>query len=741
MGADTHPTPTQAAATRLLRRSCAPIPVPAGKKAPSLPEWQNLRVTEADVPAYFNGSPQNIGVLLGEPSNGLADVDLDAAEAVQVAPAFLPPTGSRFGRPSKRGSHWEYRAHPIPQTIRYRAQDGTTLVELRSTGAQTIFPPSIHPSGEPVEWEQDEDPAPVDSTILVAAVARVASAALLARQWPEKGSRHDAALALVGGLLRGGWSPDDARHFVLQVARASGDDEADERTAGVRTTAVRLDSDQSATGWTHLGELVGTQVVQLVRRWLGLDRDARATVRDAVPATDSLPVPPFPLETLPAVFRTLVEDAATNMVMPADYLAVPLLVTAGATIGNALELELKSGWAEGPNLYAASVGTPGSKKSPAHRLANRAIRRVQLRLKRQFDEERRQYLSDLAAWEGAKKSERGLKPDEPVFPHLLTTDSTTEALAPMLLAAKGIALCKDELVSWVTSMNQYRGGKGADRQLFLSMWSRELIKVDRKGGPPIVVARPCLAVIGGIQPEMLPELADASRRDDGFLDRLLWSYPPPVPDHWTDNGISEANLTTVEHVFELLYRLPRHVDEDGDSAPYLVRFSDTAKELWRDWFNEFAVERDSGAIPSRLQGPWAKLPSQLARLALILHVVTKVASCPADASSEALKQAVLVPLSQTTLGAAMDVLEYFKAHARRVYAELGQQQHGMAVRILQALQERGPCKQSVLLHEVFHGHGSTQLRRTLEELEEAGLVRRYLEEHTGGRPATIWARQ
>src|SRR5205814_10380221 len=113
------------------------------------------------------------------------------------------------------------------------------------------------------------------------------------------------------------------------------------------------------------------------------------------------------------------------------------------------------------------------------------------------------------------------------------TDATTEALAPMLLNSKGLVLFEDELSGWVRSMDQYRGGgRGADRKHFLSMWSRTLIKVDRKGTPkPIIVPRPCLSVVGGIQPELLPDLADAAQRQDGFLDRLLWSFPDPVADH------------------------------------------------------------------------------------------------------------------------------------------------------------------------------------------------------------------
>jgi len=75
------------------------------------------------------------------------------------------------------------------------------------------------------------------------------------------------------------------------------------------------------------------------------------------------------------------------------------------------------------------------------------------------------------------------KPKPPIFQHVITTDATTEALASMLAGSKGTLLFRDELAGWVKSMDQYRSGRGADRQHFLSMWSRSPIKVDRKGNP------------------------------------------------------------------------------------------------------------------------------------------------------------------------------------------------------------------------------------------------------------------
>ncbi len=82
---------TQDAARRYIGRGWAPIPVPANSKNPSRLDWESERWALEDVPQVWNNG-QNIGLLTGEPSGGLVDVDLDCPEAVAQAGRFLPPT-------------------------------------------------------------------------------------------------------------------------------------------------------------------------------------------------------------------------------------------------------------------------------------------------------------------------------------------------------------------------------------------------------------------------------------------------------------------------------------------------------------------------------------------------------------------------------------------------------------------------------------------------------------------------
>ena len=176
---------TCAAARKYSRRGWSPIPVLHRSKRPFNEDWPSLRIAEEAVATHFTEN-QNVGVLLGEPSGWLVDVDLDCDEAVELAPEFLPPTGAIFGRPSRTRSHWLYtspglasRSYPAPNA----AGQSEMVVEIRSTGLQTVFPPSTHPTEEAIRFSAggDGEPAHVERDELRWAVERLACAALLLR--------------------------------------------------------------------------------------------------------------------------------------------------------------------------------------------------------------------------------------------------------------------------------------------------------------------------------------------------------------------------------------------------------------------------------------------------------------------------------------------------------------------------------------------------------------------------------
>ncbi len=274
-----------AAALDYIALGWSPIPVPHRQKGPVIDSWQDIRITSETAPRYFNGAPQNIGVILGPASGGLTDIDLDCPEAIAAAAYILPRTGV-FGHASKPGSHWLYRTNLCETkdraALKFMGSDKTGLLEVRMgaarLSAQTVFPPSPHVSGEPIEWigRGPGEIADVDGDELVQRARRLAAVSELARNYPKVGGRHDGALVLGGFLVRCGFSPAEAALFAEAVAAAS-DQPRDKRIDMKRTARDGAEAGKPA-GFPLLAETFGPATAKKVADWLdykgGDERDA-----------------------------------------------------------------------------------------------------------------------------------------------------------------------------------------------------------------------------------------------------------------------------------------------------------------------------------------------------------------------------------------------------------------------------------------------------------------------------------
>lgn len=233
-----------------IKRGWSPVPIPHKEKGPIENKWQHLRLTEATASRYFNGASKNVGVLLGEASQGLTDVDLDCDESVKLAPYVLPKTAVIFGRASRRSSHWLYQTDLAQTadnaTVQFRDPiNNAMLVELRiggGKGAQTVFPGSTHKTGELIEWDENGVLEKVDGADLQPRVAQLAVCSLLAHYWPKEGGRHEAALVVGGFMARSGLNKGRTATLVEAIARAAGDPEPRDR----RKTRCRHTRTESA---------------------------------------------------------------------------------------------------------------------------------------------------------------------------------------------------------------------------------------------------------------------------------------------------------------------------------------------------------------------------------------------------------------------------------------------------------------------------------------------------------------
>ena len=239
-------------------------------KGPTGEGWQQRRLSETAIITAFAPS-DNIGLLLGEPSGWLVDVDLDSPEAIALAPEFLPRTGMTGGRTGKPYSHYWYIAPTLlTKKYQYRTDTGSAiLLEIRSTGGQTVVPPSAHPNGGHYFWHTEDAPLQIDVSRLCQSTSKLAIASLLARHWPGPGARHDAALPIAGVFAHADWPEEEAARLVFLAAKAAGHATPQDREEVVKTTYRRKRNGQDTQGGIKLRQFfpegVVTKFIELTR--------------------------------------------------------------------------------------------------------------------------------------------------------------------------------------------------------------------------------------------------------------------------------------------------------------------------------------------------------------------------------------------------------------------------------------------------------------------------------------------
>ena len=227
------------------------MPLQSGTKECADPDWLKIEFRADD---FRDGD--GIGI---RSEGGLAVVDLDCPEAIACADALLPPTGAVWGRPSTPRAKRLYRAPGVERRVAHSDPhqlgpgQKATLVELR-VKHQDVAPPSSHPSGETLRWDELGDAAEVDGGALARAVRMVATTALLARHWNPPGQRHEWCLALAGTLRQLGLTQDECLAAVGLAAGQAGDGDRRDREAAVRGT-YRLAEGEAAKSLRALIEL------------------------------------------------------------------------------------------------------------------------------------------------------------------------------------------------------------------------------------------------------------------------------------------------------------------------------------------------------------------------------------------------------------------------------------------------------------------------------------------------------
>ena len=378
---------------------------------------------------------------------------------------------------------------------------------------------------------------------------------------------------------------------------------------------------------------------------------------------------------LASVFGSWTEwlkSAASVKSTHVDYVALGLLSTASAIIGNTRWAVPWDGWKEPPIVWGMLIGDPSSGKSPALDAVLDPIKEIDAEFTRQHKAEREEWnakdeLARLAHAQWKQDAKAALqdgqtppeKPEDasagapPTRKRARITDATTESVADLLSTTwRGLLLSRDELSGWLGSMDRYSGG--GDRPFWLEAFGGRSYTVDRKGKPdPIIVDHLSISVLGGTQPDKLDSMLVHSD-DDGLTARFLTVFPDPVPLAKPTQQLDEGFAVDA---FKRLHSLQPATDEHGAQRPFYIHFDDDAqnalqtfREQCREW------EKDaSGLMKSHI----GKLPGMSVRVALVLAFL----DWATDSNNEHVSC-----VTQSHIGRACHYVgEHLRGHAHRAY--------------------------------------------------------------------------
>ncbi|MEI7658943.1 MAG: DUF3987 domain-containing protein [Phycisphaerae bacterium] len=648
----------------LFARGIPPLPIPHKSKKCLVRQWSRLRLKSEELPKYFDRSPLNIGGLLGEPAGWIVDVDLDHPLAIELADRYLPATSMMWGRASKRRSHRLYRLTGPAQTRMWKDPTEGMIVELRSTGCQSVAPGSTHPSGERVEWDADGDPATVDPADLIEGIEGLYKAALTIRAGTSAPPTSTAAPPGPAplGATNTAYAREALHRESLKVAAAP---------EGTRNDTLNRAAFSVGTliGCGELDRGLAEQSLHDAARTCGLpESEARSTVRSGIEAglksprdrssqgsvrTQTLadatnsevsvpaPAPAFDVTALipPSVqhvghyWNALAHSTQT----PFEMSAVLGLAVASGCICQIAEVRGYGDHVEPAPIWGLVLCDSAARKSAVLKdlcdpiVAWERRRAEELRStiaeateRRGLDELRLESLrksvsikNDPSSREEALLLARSIAEERvPSVPVLLTSEPTLEALAQQMMANHERALIASaEADIFDIAQGRYSGVQNLG--LLLKGHAGDPFRSPRVTRTGDFMDRPTIAMAMCVQPEAVKDLwSDAQAKGRGLLARFAVIAPPdrigfretrpaPVPKQHREGWAAT------------LGRLLAH--EPGDAAVY-IRLSAEADDLYREF--QVATEKALGDGDLEDRKAWGgKLCGLALRIALTLHAL------------------------------------------------------------------------------------------------------------------------
>lgn len=352
-----------------------------------------------------------------------------------------------------------------------------------------------------------------------------------------------------------------------------------------------------------------------------------------------------------------------------DVVYTTMFAAVSAAIGSQLALWYKGVYKNYPTLSYCIVAPSSFGKTPPADEILRPLERINKRL---MDETKR--LKEEVKAENRGKAQLPMPKELQLILKDFTPEARNQALAHN---PHGLLLHCDELVMFLKNANRYCNS--GEMQQLLNIMDNSSVIINRKSEGATYIESPCMAIYGGIQPDVLKEhFGNRELIASGFNTRWLFCYPD-IPD----DDPEEDDLTMDDETRNMwddficsIYEL--YPAWSGKGKGGSLELSNTAKNEYKQYKTESRRKQREAekAMDGYTASIYGKMQIHVLRLAMIIHVMgvnfpkTRIDQAPDDMACRTITLA--------EMRSAISWANYYEVCAKKVRDLVSDQPKGTA---------------------------------------------------------------
>lgn len=187
--------------------------------------------------------------------------------------------------------------------------------------------------------------------------------------------------------------------------------------------------------------------------------------------------------------------------------------------------------------------------------------------------------------------------------------------------------------------------------------------MNRKTAGSAFVDKPFLPVLGGIQPSILETFYTSENKDNGFVDRMLLTFPELQIDEYNDLQMEYEVIQWYNDFMTSFYDFIKSnyvmTSMDNDIIPCKAILSEEARIEWKRIFNEISYIQNSDEENEYMKSMLPKQKGYIPRFALLIHMFNSFANGNHDLES-------MLLISKESMLKAEKLSKYFIAMAKKI---------------------------------------------------------------------------